>query len=570
MDEQTLQLLSNLSECSPEQLEQVTKALDDAFDDLAGDESKKPTPQEAASMTELVEAREGVAAEQARRVEADAAAQQQAEELRSRMKLVRGDGTDDAGEVAPVEDADEEGKPKAAKPAEGDEAAPEGEAAPIAASGQRIARMAAQGRPGASPNGTAPRTGLTLVASGSTRGTYGPDHVFEEPEELGLAMYEQLTRMSKSANGRGGEPAIVASARYEFPEELRLTRDPSRNLAIMTRATRQHAERQALAASGGIPGPPAVDYSIPVWSSADRPLRDGLTSVQADRGALMYVTPPSFGLLAGATAVWTEATDASPGETVKPVVSIGANSLVTVYVDAVATRIGAGNMEGRFSPEWVAANTELALAAAAQIQELNLLSHIDAAATAVTAAKILGTSRDLLTQAELMTAAYRDRFRLADSQAFTAIFPRWTKGLFRVDIARELAHDTSGIDVRAVTDAQIDNWLGARGITPIWMYDGISGQTFSAQSAGALNTWPTTVVWRLFAEDVWVHLDGGSLDLGVVRDSTLDATNDYETFSEIFETVANRGPAASTFKITSTVLSDGSSSATVTPTTSEG
>lgn len=32
------------------------------------------------------------------------------------------------------------------------------------------------------------------------------------------------------------------------------------------------------------------------------------------------------------------------------------------------------------------------------------------------------------------------------------------------------------------------------------------------------------------------YLDGGRLDLGVVRDLTLDATNDYETFSRSLRT----------------------------------
>lgn len=52
----------------------------------------------------------------------------------------------------------------------------------------------------------------------------------------------------------------------------------------------------------------------------------------------------------------------------------------------------------------------------------------------------------------------------------------------------------------------------------------------------------TVVVgWLLYPEGTYQFLDGGRLDLGVVRDSTLDATNDYETFVETFESVAMRG-----------------------------
>jgi hypothetical protein len=69
---------------------------------------------------------------------------------------------------------------------------------------------------------------------------------------------------------------------------------------------------------------------------------------------------------------------------------------VTVLEDAVATRLGFGNMEGRFAPEWVAANTAVAVAAASKARELNLLSHIDANSTLVNSVNLLGTARDLL------------------------------------------------------------------------------------------------------------------------------------------------------------------------------
>src|SRR5690606_2912540 len=45
---------------------------------------------------------------------------------------------------------------------------------------------------------------------------------------------------------------------------------------------------------------------------------------------------------------------------------------------------------------------------------------------------------------------------------------------------------------------------------------------------------PTTVDVLLMAPGTAVRLDGGTLDLGVVRDSTLNATNDYQTFVEEF------------------------------------
>jgi len=69
------------------------------------------------------------------------------------------------------------------------------------------------------------------------------------------------------------------------------------------------------------------------------------------------------------------------------------------------------------------------------------------------------------------------------------------------------------------------------------------------------------LVWFLFVEGTFQYLDGGRLDLGVVRDSILDATNDYETFVEVFENVAFRGIEA--YQVQSTILPTGGTAGTV-------
>ena len=45
----------------------------------------------------------------------------------------------------------------------------------------------------------------------------------------------------------------------------------------------------------------------------------------------------------------------------------------------------------------------------------------------------------------------------------------------------------------------------------------------------------------MFAEGTWLVLDGGTLDLGVIRDSTHVANNTYCEFTESFYNVAHVG-----------------------------
>jgi hypothetical protein len=198
----------------------------------------------------------------------------------------------------------------------------------------------------------------------------------------------------------------------------------------------------------------------------------------------------------------------------------------------------------------------------------------DAGSTLVNSFNLLGTARDLLATIDQVVAYYKDVHRLSDNVTLTAIFPRWVRDAMRADLAREVAHDDGGTDVHAVTDAQIDGWLSSRGIHAIFMLDGRAAkttggsayqypvQTYSKVTANnPIAPWITKCVWNLFVEGTCQRLDGGVLDIGVVRDSTLDATNDYEIFTEVFETVAFRGVEALT--VVSPWLPNGGSAGTV-------
>ena len=85
-------------------------------------------------------------------------------------------------------------------------------------------------------------------------------------------------------------------------------------------------------------------------------------------------------------------------------------------------------------------------------------------------------------------------------------------------------------------------------------------QGFGVQGAGMLLPWPTIVQLYLFHEGAWMFLDGGELNLGMVRDSTLNRTNDLQMFSESFEKVILRGHES--LVITCDVCPSGATSAT--------
>jgi len=286
------------------------------------------------------------------------------------------------------------------------------------------------------------------------------------------------------------------------------------------------------------------------------------------------VKPLDISDWAAASRIWSEATDAEPGGETKPVVSMACGTEEHVFCDAVPTRMGFGNMQGRFAPEQVAANVDLATAAAARIAENNLLEKIAASCVAdVTSATLLGATRDLLTVIDQSVAAYKQIHRLPANAVLTAIFPEWVKAQIRADLAREIGHaQTTEWNSLAVTDEQIEELLLVHGVSPIFHLDGQPepgskkwpSQVFAQQAKEeAIKGFPAKMVWYLFASGQMQFLDAGRLDLGVVRDSTLDATNSYELFVETFEGIAFRGFTNGALQLVTELCANGGTAGTI-------
>jgi hypothetical protein len=100
---------------------------------------------------------------------------------------------------------------------------------------------------------------------------------------------------------------------------------------------------------------------------------------------------------------------------------------------------------------------------------------------------------------------------------------------------------------------EIDGYLAARGVDITYSHD---LNVYGAQSgSAALNEFQDTFTWYIFAEGTFLFLDGGTLDLGIIRDSSLVGTNDYKMFVETFEGIAKVG--VESLVVTSTISVNG-------------
>ena len=347
----------------------------------------------------------------------------------------------------------------------------------------------------------------------------------------------------RNVNGGNGEQHIVASFSTSFPEERTLTTDAESNWAKINAVT----SPEALVASGGHAAPFEVKYDIFGIGTTARPVRDCLPKFQANRGGIRFVTPPVLSSYANAVGLWTNAVDTNPGTDVKLSLTVGAAAETTVATDAVTLQMQFGNLATRAYPELIARHNELGLIQHAREAEQNLMTKIGAASTAITSTSLIGFGRDFLVQMGRAAAAYRSRHRLETDAPLRAIIPGWVKDAMAADLAIAMPGDNT---LNAY--AEIDGYAASRGVN---LCTSLDATVFGSQSAAAMLEFPDSFVWYLFAEGSFLFLDGGTLDLGIVRDSTLVGTNDYKMFVETFEGVAFVG--VESLQITSTINVNG-------------
>jgi hypothetical protein len=387
------------------------------------------------------------------------------------------------------------------------------------------------------------------ITAGADIPGYTAGSAITDMSEVAQAMSKRLHTLRR-VNGGDGEQHIVASITTQYPEDRTLSTDAESNWGKIQKVVGP----EALVASGGHQAPFEVKYDIFGLGTAVRPVRDCLPRFQADRGGIRYIVPPVLSDYANAVGIWTAANDSAetPSPSAKLSLTVTAASETTVATDAVTLQLQFGNLLTRAYPELIARHNELGLIQHAREAEGNLLTKIGDASTAVTSSSVIGVARDFLVQIGRAAAAYRSRHRLEADAPLRAILPAWLKDAMAADLALSMPGDST---LNAY--AEIDGLLAARGINVCYTIDG-SAMT-SSQGSGGMNDFSDTFVWYLFAEGTFLFLDGGTLDLGIIRDSTLVGTNDYKMFVETFEGVAKVG--VESLKVTSTINVNGSAAA---------
>lgn len=537
---QLLAMLDDLAALDDDALVDLASELADATDALLeGD----PTDQALADAEAAANGIEAIRAEQQVRADAAAERAERAQALRDRVH----------GEVEEAQAEAEGGDEQPEAEGEQPEAEPEPEQQPIAAAAApvrpRLSRVAARGSSAPagppSPALTFPDWGLVAAANapGVTAGAQVNDY-----DQLATIFANAARTITGPNVGPRAHVPLVRAGRgplAEYGERRFLDGHAPSNSAKI----RDVVHPSAITASGGMCAPINISYDMPVVGSSARPVRDtALARFGADRGGIRTLIPPVLTDVTGALGVWTNQNDidAQPGGAtgpVKPCLTVDCPDEVESILQAYTECFRVGNFRQRFFPEQIEAVMKLIAVAGARAAEIALLQGMKANSTQVTTAQLLGTTRDVLAYLDQAVAGYRDRWRLDDSERLRLVLPRWVRAAMRADMARSLPGTAD--ENLVVADAQINSWLSARSVNVTWSMEATAANLFfGAQAAGALNKFPANIEAFLYPEGAFLFLDGGTLDLGLIRDSTLVVTNDLMFFSETFEGLHFQGPEA--------------------------
>lgn len=493
-----------------------------AFEKLNGKE--RVSADELAEMQALAGQMDTVKAEESRRGEAQVEAQEQRAALASRMS------DEPEPEAPPV---DEPAAPAVEAPpveevvppaAESEAPATDEPAEAIAASAAPVRTVAQATAPPIEKWGSA----ISIVASSDIPGV--PTGQTLDRDALSEALHARARGMTDTKGTSKG--ALVASiGMVKSKWDVTGIRDEQKLREIWNDAH----DVQSMVASGGWCAPSETIYDFVCDFEAVDGLVD-IPTITATRGGVRVPDSPLLkDVFADSDAgfTWTEQNDidaATPGGPTKPCFTIPCPDFTDHRLQAQGLCVTAGNLTDRAYPELTNRYIDLVMAAHAHRINMLTIAKMVAGSTAFPITHYPnGGATAVLGGLEFVIQSMRDEYFMAESQTLEVKAPRWLRGLIRQDISRRV-----GVAYELVSNADIAAWFAEIGAVVQFVMD---WQTLT----GSQTSWPTDVTVMVYPAGAHTRLDGGSIDLGVVRDSTLNATNDYTAaWSEEFWQVVTR------------------------------
>lgn len=384
---------------------------------------------------------------------------------------------------------------------------------------QAAAGAADRNRPRERANGMP--SGFNIVASSDIQGVSTGSHL--DMDGLDEALHRRARSLGVSRTGRG-DKAVVASIDKVNP--INDVRGLTNKGEIQAAWDKAHDVQDNLVASGGWCGPTENIYDF-ACDFESMPDEVDLPTLTTARSGVNVPDALLLGDVMGQPGIgeqWTNAMDIDAGDpadpdnpTVKVCFKVPCPDWDETVLEAIYTCVQAGNLADRSFPEGTARTRDLSLLGHAHRLNGAKLTKMEAAAVTAGAVDLtdLSAAEAVLAGVEFVIARSRDVYFMSANQVLEVVLPRWVKDVMRRDLARRAAVDFEQVDDTTIRD--FFSQIGARVQFVTNWHPLVIGDV----------AYPTSVVAMVYPAGAFTLLDGGSLDIAVIRDSVLNKTNDH-------------------------------------------
>ena len=527
---------ADLTEVDDDALSELARMLDARGAELAAKEEL--SDDELTEAESLAEVADEFAAEGARRAELALDRQARAEASLARFRTA----ADDSTELAAEADTPEEPAPD---PEDPDEPAPGGEETeavtaaadapkrPTSFKGASPAFLRSKTRNVADPADRTPE-GLGMVATAFSK---DPESTpYSTVGDVAKALWKKRMAFGNIPHGTNEMLSIATGTKTFMDGAPELGLDPNQNLVALRDI------QQALVASGEFCTPQTQLYDFFRLAVPIRDVEDALPTAQAPRGGIRYIQanceigcPDGIG-----SYTYDPETPGGPDsedpDFEKPCCRVTCPEIAESLVEAVTQCTVFDNLQYRTFPELIEDfMADVAIQFTLKKQRY-YLDQIDAASTATSGIGSYGAVRSLFYDWMIAAVAYRKRQHMPRNAPLQIFAPDWALDVIKADLFND---GDEGLNYLNVPDSLVTQGLASRNLDVTWYYDdptSFLGQNplTDPQAGGKadLNDFPAEVVSFMFAPGTFVKLDGGTLDLGLVRDHTLNKSNDFAMFME--------------------------------------
>ncbi len=553
-------LPASLDDLTPEQLDELRVKAETEFDAIY-DQDGGPKADQLARAGELADALDSIRG-RAAAIEAEAAETQAAfDELRARRTPAEPTATEPEGDDSGDDDDALEGDvlPAAAPAAPTPQlvSASGRTGGAITASrdtgglqgGKRRLNPSLSGARANAPSVPAPSQELAITASVGLPGQFEPGARITDLRAVGDLMEQRAKSMADQGGRfsarRTGDPyggVQIASMKNDWADRFSDTSSTDAVQAYIEKVqgNRTASKFETLVAGGGWCAPSQNRYDF--FNIACEGGAIDLPTFGVERGGVNFPVSPSladtfspalpwYTAFSNATVpwLWTETDDilTVTGSTNKPCIRVPCSSMTNVRLECYGICLTAGNLADNAWPESTRNFLSLLMSAHFHASNARYISQIVTAAgtaiTGCTSATGKGATAPLLGVAEMGAWDYRTKFGMCDDDVIEWILPAWAKGVVRADLAKR-----SGVsDFMCIPDSQIAQWFDCRNIRVQFVDDFQVRAGGQPGAATSITRYPPFVNGLMYAAGTVARGNGMSLDLGVVRDSTLNAENDF-------------------------------------------